>query len=194
MQWDSGCHNRMQLWRHIQSKGYRGSYKPVRKWVRLRRTEPSTTTPIKYLPVSAGTPSPAATIAIPSAKKLSWLLVRDIDELAVDEVAALKHIQQYDPVARAYLLVQQFRNIVREHVHGSFDTWLTASETSSIPDLSSFASGLRSDYSAVLAALKTGWNNGQTEGQVNRLKMIKRTMFGRASFKLLRLKVLHRRC
>lgn len=193
-QWDSGCHNRMQLWRHIQSKGYRGSYKPVRKWVRLRRTEPAATTPTKYLSASAATPSPSASIALPSAKRLSWLLTRDIDALDLDEITTLKHIQQHDLVARAYPLVQQFGNIVREHVHQSFETWLTACESSSIPDLASFASGLRNDYSAVLAALKTGWSNGQTEGQVNRLKMIKRTMYGRASFKLLRLKVLYRRC
>jgi len=192
--WDSGCHNRMELWRHIESKGYRGSYKPVLKWVRLRRVEPAVTTPIKYLSTLLAAACPSTTIALPSAKKMSWLLVRDVDDLDVDQVTTLRHIQQHDLVARAYLLVQQFREIVHEHIHESFDTWLTASESSSIPDLASFSTGLRSDYSAVLAALQTGWSNGQTEGQVNRLKMIKRSMYGRASFKLLRLKVLHRRC
>jgi transposase len=194
VRWDSGCHNRMELFRQIQSKGYRGSYKPVLKWVRLRRVEPAATTPIKYLSTPIAAKSPSAPMALPSAKKLSWLLVRDVDVLDVDQVATLKHIQQHGLVARAYLLVQQFRKIVREHVHESFDTWLTACETSSIPDLVSFSAGLRNDYSAVFAALKTGWSNGQTEGQVNRLKMIKRSMYGRASFKLLRLKVLHQRC
>ena len=192
--WDSGCHNRMELWRHIQSKGYRGSYKPVLKWVRLRRVEPAPTTPIKHLSTSIPTSSPAVSMALPSAKKLSWLLVRDVDLLDENQVATLMHVRQNNLVACAYFLVQQFRKIVHEHDHESFDTWLAACESSSIPDLISFSAGLRSDYSAVFAALKTGWSNGQTEGQVNRLKMIKRTMYGRASFKLLRLKVLHRRC
>jgi transposase len=194
VRWDSGCHNRMELFRHIQSKGYQGSYKPVLKWVRLRRVEPAATTHTKYLSTPIAAKSPSVPLALPSAKKLSWLLVRDVDALDEDQVATLKHVQQNNLVARAYLLVQEFRKIVRQHVHESFDTWLTACETSSIPDLVSFSAGLRNDYSAVFAALKTGWSNGQTEGQVNRLKMIKRSMYGRASFKLLRLKVIHRRC
>lgn len=72
------------------------------------------------------------------------------------------------------------------------DTWLEASTDSAIVDLQNFAVGIRQDYHAVRAALETEWSNGQTEGQVNRLKCLKRQMYGRAKFDLLRQRVLFR--
>jgi transposase len=73
----------------------------------------------------------------------------------------------------------------------ALDQWLVDAETSGIKELRNFAQSLRRDYKPVKAALTSSWNNGQTEGQVNRLKMIKRTMFGRAGFELLRNRVLY---
>jgi transposase len=192
--WDAGCHNTMQLWRDLQADGFVGSPRSVRKWVRLRRVVPAASTPTKYLPASSGTAPITSPVELPSARQLSWLLVQEVDKLADDDIKMLKYIQQDDLVARAYRLAQQFVKIVREHIHQSLEPWLASCVASAIPDLASFAIGLQSDFDAVLAALTTGWSNGQTEGQVNRLKMIKRTMYGRASFKLLRLKVLHLRC
>ena len=69
--------------------------------------------------------------------------------------------------------------------------WLEECEKAGIPELASFAAGLRQEHSAVLAALSSAWSNGQTEGQVNRLKLLKRQMSGRANFDLLRLRILH---
>ena len=69
--------------------------------------------------------------------------------------------------------------------------WLERVSSSGIPALESFASGIHRDYLAVKAAYSLPWSNGQVEGQVNRLKFIKRQMFGRANFDLLRLRVLH---
>lgn len=71
------------------------------------------------------------------------------------------------------------------------ERWLAEAKASGIPELRSFAAGIYRDYDAVRAALTTGYNNGQTEGNVHRLKLIKRESYGRAHFDLLRLRVLH---
>ncbi|MFD4143027.1 transposase [Streptomyces sp. NPDC058572] len=68
--------------------------------------------------------------------------------------------------------------------------WITEAVTSSLPGISTFAAGLENDFDAVTAGLTTGWNSGPVEGAVNRIKMLKRQMFGRAGFPLLRKRVL----
>lgn len=186
---DAGNHNVLDLWRKIKVIGYTGSQKPVRKWVRLRREEPEATTPAKYLN-AASSQTPLPSLDLPSAKAMSWLLVRQHDKLSENDVTILDHIQQHVTVGKAYSLAEQFGKMIREHLHEQLEDWIVACEKSVIPDLANFATGLRKDFDAIFSALKTGWSNGQTEGQVNRLKMIKRSMYGHASFKLLRLKVL----
>lgn len=71
------------------------------------------------------------------------------------------------------------------------DEWFTAVEGSSVVEFKNFAKGIRRDEAAVRAAMKTEWSNGQVEGQVNRLKLLKRQMYGRANFDLLRARVLY---
>jgi transposase len=80
--------------------------------------------------------------------------------------------------------------MVRERKPQSWKAWLKACDTSGIPELVNFAAGLRKDEQAVRAALTLEWSNGQTEGQVNRLKLLKRQMYGRANFDLLRMRCL----
>ena len=93
-------------------------------------------------------------------------------------------------VAPAYLLAQQFTEMVRERRADAFGSWLEAASTSGVTELTSFSASLRRDHKAIVAALSTGWSNGQTEGQVNRLKLLKRQMFGRVHHDLLRRRVL----
>ena len=88
-------------------------------------------------------------------------------------------------------LGQQFGELLRRRDPTAFTPWLAAAEQSGIPELRGFVTGLRRDRHAVTAALQHHWSNGQTEGQVNRLKTLKRAMFGRAHLDLLRLRVLH---
>lgn len=71
------------------------------------------------------------------------------------------------------------------------DPWLADAQAGAVSQLKTFAAGLRKDYGAVRAALELEWSNGPVEGHVNRLKVIKRDMYGRAQFDLLRLRVLH---
>ena len=80
--------------------------------------------------------------------------------------------------------------MVRERRARELESWIAAAENSGVSDLKNFARGLLKDKAAVVAGLSLPWSNGQTEGQVNRLKLIKRQMYGRASFALLRARVL----
>ena len=80
--------------------------------------------------------------------------------------------------------------MIHDHCADDFDAWLQACFASTFPELRTFAASLQREEPAIRLALSTVWNNGLTEGHVNRLKLIKRTMYGRASFDLLRLRVL----
>ncbi len=100
-------------------------------------------------------------------------------------------MQQACPeITTAYQLAQDFAAMVRERKSKALGDWLQTAADSGVVELSSFAHGLRRDLAAVTAGLSLPWSSGQVEGQVNRLKMLKRTMYGRAGFGLLRQRVL----
>jgi len=119
------------------------------------------------------------------------LLIKDVQQLNAEETHILEQLCQEPVVEQAYTLGQQFLQIVRQRQHDEFDGWLAACQASNIPDLQGFAVGLKQDEAAVRAALQLEWSNGQVEGQNTRLKMVKRQMYGRAGFALLRKRVLH---
>ena len=104
---------------------------------------------------------------------------------------ALERIKKSDEdVAEAYSLGQRFINMVRERQPDALTPWLEDTLKSGIDTLKGFANGIQQDLAAVRNALSLPWSNGQTEGQVNRLKLIKRQMYGRANFDLLRKRVI----
>ena len=94
-------------------------------------------------------------------------------------------------MAVALALVQEFRTVLREQDVPGFYRWLRGVELAAIPELCSVARGIWSDRHAVEAAVALPWSQGQTEGQVNRLKTLKRQMYGRATFALLRCRMLY---
>ena len=113
------------------------------------------------------------------------------NELTEEEQQALERMKQADEkVAQAYTLGQCFIDMVQERQSESLLPWLEDTSRSGIDALKGFAKGIKQDLAAVTNALSLPWSNGQTEGQVNRLKLIKRQMYGRASFDLLRKRVL----
>jgi transposase len=85
-----------------------------------------------------------------------------------------------------YELAQGFVKLMRDRDVEAFDPWIENSVRCTIPDVESFATGLQKDYEAVKASLVLSYSNGPVEGQSNRLKFVKRSMFGRGSFQLLR--------
>lgn len=191
----AGCENAKQLWRELREQGYPGAYIQISRWLRQRRQAVALTTPGPYREaVTAAITDRVAAAkppALPSAKQLAWLLIQEPEKLEPSETVTLKRICQDAQLEQIYQRAQQFRLMVRHHEATTLDLWLEACDRSNVSDLITFAAGIRQDYAAVRAALTTQWSNGQTEGQVNRLKFIKRSMYGRAKFDLLRCRVLH---
>jgi transposase len=194
--WQAGCTNASQLWREIRQEGFTGSRGLVARWAaRERKNLP---VDLRYRRQQSATFQPTLSLApaiiVPwSAKRASWLIVKKPPELTEDEKEALHRIIQSDPqVSLAVDLARQFMTMVRHRKQDMLDGWMETVKTSGIPALSSFANGLQKDFAAVRNALRYAWSNGQTEGQVNRLKFLKRQMYGRANFDLLRKRVLHR--
>ncbi len=102
-----------------------------------------------------------------------------------------------DPeAARVVALVQRFAALLRDHAadvqatRATFDRWLDDALTCGVRVVETFARGLAQDGAAVRAALTTPWSNGQTEGQITKLKLLKRQMYGRANLDLLRRRLL----
>jgi transposase len=187
--WDAGCHNANQLWREVRDKGYSGSQRMVMLWAPVRRDpdERHAGRP-RFNPSLPG--DTRQTLDLPAASQLSWLLVCQPEKLEAEQQPLLAHLRQHPTVATAYELAQQFTRLVRERRAADLEGWLGQSHASSISELRQFASGLQKDFAAVRAALTLPWSSGPVEGNVTRLKLIKRQMYGRAHLDLLRIRVL----
>ena len=126
-------------------------------------------------------PSSPAPLENFSAQRATWLFLRKPTDLDETEQAELALIRQASSSAdTAYHLTQAFLSMIREYTTHQLETWLSSVEASHLPELKSFARGIHQDKAAVLAGLTLPWSNGPTEGHVNRLKLIKRSMYGRA--------------
>ena len=181
--WAEGCTQVQQLWEELQAQGFRGSYKSV--WQFTRGWSPPARLMEHAPPVQ-----PHQEARTP--RQAMWLLLRASEQLDGADAAYRAALCQICPeVERAAALAQAFGQLVRERRVSGLDPWRAAAEASGIRELRRFALGLRQDYAAVRAALDQPWSQGQTEGQVTRLKLLKRMMYGRANFDLLRLRVLH---
>ena len=182
--WAEGCTEATQLWNELQGQGFRGSYRSV--WWFTRGWPPP-------MSLVAPTPPPRPTQQhTRTPRQAMWLLLEDPATLAPTDAAycvALFHISP--EVAQAAGLAHAFVRLVRTRQVRDLDAWIGAADASGLREIRRFALGLRQD-AAVRAALEQPWSQGQTEGQVTRLKLLKRQMYGRANFDLLRLRVLHR--
>lgn len=187
--WDAGCRNGMQLWREIHQQGYSGSRSLVSRWAAQMRR-------LSKLPVSANSVPPkmlksCRRVRPWAARRAVWLLLNNEADLSGEELEALERMKRTDPkIMLAHTLAQEFMSLVRDRRPDALLTWLENAVASGIKALKSFVNGLRQDLAAVLAALTLPWSNGQVEGQVNKLKLIKRQIYGRAKFDLLRRRVL----
>jgi transposase len=179
--WAQGCRNRSRLFREIRAQGYQyGASNVFRFLKRLDRDQPGPVTP----------PARPRT-RVPSARHVACLLVQHRDKLSDEERNYLNRLCAHEPaLATAYELAQEFATIVRDRQGHCFEAWLARVTASEIGELRRFAGRLREDQAAVEASLRLEWSNGQTEGQVNKLKLLKRQMYGRANFDLLRRRVL----
>ncbi len=123
-------------------------------------------------------------------RHLAWLFLRDPSQLEQQEKQTLSLIGKVQQVAIAYGLAQQFVTLLKERNAQPLSTWLRDCQTSGISDLVTFAQGLQKEGSALHAAFTLSYSNGPVEGKINKLKYIKRSMYGRGGFPLLRQRVL----
>lgn len=179
--WNEGCHNIQQLWREIKAQGYPHSAAALRKQLGTRQGKKKADL------------TPASWLDHFEAKTTVWLFIRPLKDLEEKERAELETLRQAsETVETIYQLVQEFLQMVRQRAGQQLESWLTKVRACPLAELRRFAKGIERDKAAVLAGLTLSYNNGQTEGQVTRIKLIKRMMYGRAGFGLLRQRVLHR--
>jgi transposase len=182
--WDQGCHAPHQLWQRLQAEqDFAGGYMLVYRWVQLQREVDA-----QALNESQSQNGVAAKGMAP--RHLSWSFLRDPSRLEEQEQETLSRIRQERNVDRVYGLAQQFVSMVKERKAELLSTWLRDCQLSGIIELLNFAQGLEKERSALYAALTLPYSNGPVEGKINKLKSIKRSMYGRSGFPLLRQKVL----
>ncbi len=187
--WKQGETNARRLFEELQTQGYRGGKTTVRNFVaRLRKELPGMVHP----PRKAGEGSGAACASSPRAIK--WLLTKQDEELKPEERADRERLLEHSSDAKTlHRLLQEFMQMVRERQADRLNMWMHAARTCDIKEMKSFVAGIERDYDAVKAGLTLEWSQGPVEGTINMLKMHKRLMYGRASFTLLRLKMLHQK-
>ncbi|MFJ1796627.1 transposase [Kitasatospora griseola] len=173
----AGCTSAQQLFREITERGYRGSVQAVRRHVASLRK---------------GTAEPARA-DIPSPRRITSWIMRPTGTLAEREQDRLLDVRIACPdIARAYDLTRCFHDLMTNRLDTLLPDWIDQAEQDAPAPMHSFAGFLRQDLAAVTAGLTLEWSSGKVEGNVNRVKTLKRTMYGRASFRLLRTRILTR--
>jgi transposase len=176
--WTEGCHDAAVLHAEITELGYRGSLRTVYRYLQPLRT--------------GAAPAALTPPALKIGEVTSWLL-RRADDLSPRQEQLLAdvrgHCAQLDRLAEH---ATGFAKMMTKRT-GERDLagWLERVEADDQPELHTFAAGIRQDLAAVTAGLSLPYNSGSTEGNVNRLKAIKRQMYGRASLDLLRKRAIH---
>jgi transposase len=174
--WNEGCRNATQLWHELRARGFSSQCPIVRTWVRRRygsriyRTgqQPSSQSPPRVSP-----------------RQTAWTLLKQPEDARgyLEEVR-----RRSSEIATCASLAREFVRIIRQRDAVAWKLWKEDVKTSL---LAHFAKHLCQDEAALLAALQHPWSNGPVEGHVHRLKLIKRSMYGRANFDLLRLRVVN---
>jgi transposase len=183
--WNAGCRTAIQLFRELQLRGYTGSYRRVAAYVsRIRQAQglpPRRQGRRQTLPIVAEPVSPSLT-----PRRATWLVLRREEQRTEAEAQQLAQMRaQSAEVAEAIDLAQDFTHLVRQRQPAHLDPWLKRAASSLLEALQRFAAGLSEDYATVKAGVTLPWSSGPVEGHINRLKMLKRQMFGRAHLDLL---------
>jgi transposase len=179
--WREGITDSMQLWRELREQGYTYSTRTVSRFItRLRQASAAGWAPETQT-------SPYTRPQGPSARAVSFTWVCPEAKRTQDAQLYVDQLTQAEPViAQAYTLSQAFLALVRERRGADLEAWITEVSASGIAALARFAQGLQEDLTAITAGLTLPWSNGPVEGQINRLKLLKRQGYGRAGVGLLR--------
>jgi transposase len=168
-QWAAGCRNGAELWRRLTARGFRGSLRVVGEWAtRRRRSEKADAANLQR---------------IPSARTIARLMTIGRDTLSKAETVTVAAIEAGVPtLVEAREIIAEFHMMIRRKVVAALTPWIERARASLV---ASFASGVTKDEAAVRAAITLPWSNGQTEGQITRLKLVRRQMYGRGKIDLL---------
>lgn len=183
--WDDGCTDATTLVDEIRDQGFRGSIQTVRRYLQPFRGSTSTG---GTRPKRSTTPAPPTP---PKPRRVATWIMTDPVNLRADDQARLTAICQRCPALQALANhVRDFAAMMRNLTGGDLPQWMAKVLADDLPGLHSFVKGVQRDLAAVTAGLTLPWSSGAVEGQVNRVKMLKRQMYGRANFDLLRLRIL----
>jgi transposase len=179
--WKQGERNGLQLHREIAAQGYKGSARMIYRYLDALQQKRANPDDIAFAPLQQLT-----------SREAVWLFLRAPADLKKAEQDDLTTMCQASETAQTlYHLVQDFLHMVHHREGERLDQWLERATASHIPELQRLVRSILKDKAAVQAGLTLIYSNGQVEGQVNKLKLIKRQGYGRAGFPLLRLRVLH---
>jgi transposase len=186
--WDEGCHLAAQLYHEIKDQGFTGSRYMVRRRVAAWRDHRNAADIAGLSPAT----KPRSAWR-PSARSVVWLLLKPDKVRSAEQQMFLAELaSRWPALAENVTLIEEFRQLLSGSHADDLPAWVElAGEPAILPEIKRFAENLSQDWQAVIEAIRQPWSNGQVEGQVNRLKLIKRQMYGRANFDLLRAKVLH---
>ena len=181
--WNEGNGNARELYREITKRGYVGSYHTLVRFLRVWRSD---------LPKEDRLRIRLQTFRIPTAREIKWWLLGTKPNINEEKSRFLQLLHQRQPeIGEAVRVIKEFQKILKEGSENDYENWREqVKQTAGNQELKNFAFRLDKDDRAIRAAITSDWSNGQTEGQVNRLKLIKRQMYGRASFGVLKAKVL----
>ena len=173
-EWEAGCRNGAELWRRLCASGFRGGLRVVTEWATRQRRNETAGVELSRTP--------------PPARVLSRLMTTRRDDLSKADAVTVAAIETGVPtLATARNLMERFHRLFRVHDTDALASWVTDARASL---LASFGKGIVADLAAVRAALTEPWSNGQTEGQITKLKLVKRQMYGRARLDLLRARLI----
>jgi transposase len=173
-EWTAGCRKGAELWRRLRAAGFKGSLRVVTEWATRRRRSEAAGLELARKP--------------PPARRLSRLMTTRREHLSKADAVTVAAIETAVPaLATARDLLDRFHRLFRTRDTKALSPWMAETEGSL---LGAFGKGIRADLAAVKAALSEPWSNGQTEGQITKLKLVKRQMYGRAGLDLLRARLI----
>ncbi len=186
--WATGQCTASSLLSELKERGYQGGATLVYDYLRPLREQPEWWEAYQQ---QKARHAPGKRLSPLSAREAAWLFIGNPRKLKLRQVRELEPLRLEDEeLGHTYQLVQDFRTMVTQRQVSVLPRWLKEAQACGIPELKSFVAGIYRDYDAIRAALATEQSNGQTEGKVNKLKCIKRQMYGRANFDLLRQRML----
>jgi len=172
-QWASGLRNGAELWRQLRRLGFRGSLRIVGEWASRRRRSEKAESALGHAP---------------AARTIARLMTIGRDTLSKAETVTIAAIENSLPLlVEAREIVGAFQSMIRTKCADDLEPWLGRAQTSLV---AAFVNGVLKDRTAVRAAITSPWSNGQTEGQITKLKLVKRQMYGRGKLDLLEARVI----